>query len=225
MVTRAIFRGSFVPRRLLKKQLTKIKLHQYASKNWRQRWKRSGTRLLNSSIGRQLTQCVGIRTKIRAINVFTYLRRKLHKIKFHTHQNHIWHSYHSNKKFFSTYYDLVNAFYIFTFIVNTEQFIIFIIKYSLIKIHRRKIKPQKFFYFIDNVIKTIPSIKEKFHACRVIITGKLRGGTARTGSYIAGFGSLPRQSISANITIAFGNIESKYGAFGVKLVSWRKTFN
>jgi ribosomal protein S3 len=97
------------------------------------------------------------------------------------------------------------------------------IQQGLRKMHRRKIKPARFFYFLDSVIKNMTEMRDNFHACRVIITGKLRGGTVRTSTKSAGFGVMPRQSLSADIRLTFGEVRSKYGAFGIKLLTWRKS--
>jgi ribosomal protein S3 len=72
---------------------------------------------------------------------------------------------------------------------------------------------------MDSILKNMILIKKKFHALKIIITGKLRGGTARTSSYSVGFGNFPKQSLSENIRYEFGNIESKYGSFGVKILT------
>lgn len=99
-----------------------------------------------------------------------------------------------------------------------EKLLIRLLQYSLVKMHRRKIKPKRFFYFIDSLIKHLPNIQDQFHAFRVLITGKLKGGTARTSAFSAGFGVFPRQTLKENIKLEFGDINSKYGAFGVKLL-------
>jgi ribosomal protein S3 len=72
---------------------------------------------------------------------------------------------------------------------------------------------------LDKVIKTMPDIKKTFKACRVVIAGKLRGGTARTGSFSSGYGVFPRQSLTDDIKMEFGDIRSKYGSFGVKVLT------
>lgn len=102
------------------------------------------------------------------------------------------------------------------------QFVITMVQYALIKMHRRKIKPKRFFYFIDSVVKNMPSINAYFQACRIIITGKLKGGTARTGVFSAGYGIIPRQSLALDISMAVGDIRSKYGAFGVRVLTFKK---
>jgi ribosomal protein S3 len=70
---------------------------------------------------------------------------------------------------------------------------------------------------MDSVLKNMKAIRRSFNAIKIIITGKLRGGTARTNSFSIGFGNFPVQTLSENIHYEFGNIESKYGSFGVKI--------
>jgi len=102
---------------------------------------------------------------------------------------------------------------------KTEHLIVKIIQQSLLKMHTRKIKPKAFFYFIDAVAKKMPAIQDTFAALRIVITGKLKGGTARTSSFSAGFGSVPRQTLGGDVRYEYGEINSKYGLFGVKVVS------
>lgn len=93
------------------------------------------------------------------------------------------------------------------------------IQYGLINMHRRKIRPKNFFYFLDAVVKNMKSIKKNFNAFRLVITGKLRGGTSRTKSFSTGFGVMPRQTLDKNIRYEFGDIRSTYGSFGIKLLA------
>jgi ribosomal protein S3 len=97
------------------------------------------------------------------------------------------------------------------------------IQYGLIKLHKKKIRPKNFFYFIDSVLKNLHVVRNRFEAFRVIITGKLRGGTSRTKSFSTGFGVIPNQTLEKNIRYEYGDIRSKYGSFGVKVITLRKT--
>ena len=85
--------------------------------------------------------------------------------------------------------------------------------------HLYQIKPRRFFYLIDTIIKNMLEIKNVFYACRIVITGKLKGGTARTGKYKAGFGDIPRQTLAFEIRTVFKQVESKYGSYGIKLTT------
>jgi hypothetical protein len=91
------------------------------------------------------------------------------------------------------------------------------IQYGLLKMHKKKIRPKVFFYFLDSVLKNMPQIRNRFAAFRLIITGKLRGGTSRTKSFSAGFGTIPNQSLNKDIRYEYGDVRSKYGSFGVKI--------
>lgn len=93
------------------------------------------------------------------------------------------------------------------------------IRYGLVKMHRRKVRPKNFFYFINAIVQNMPEIKQNFNAFRVMITGKLRGGTSRTKSFSTGFGTIPCQTLDKNIKYKFGNVCSNYGSFGVKLLT------
>jgi ribosomal protein S3 len=88
--------------------------------------------------------------------------------------------------------------------------------------HIYKTKPKRFFYFLDTIIKKMPEIRNTFYACRILLTGKLKGGTARTDNYLVGFGNFPRQTLINNIHVNFKAVESKYGSYGIKLITWRK---
>jgi len=87
--------------------------------------------------------------------------------------------------------------------------------------HVNKIKPKKLFYFLDKVIKNIEEVQKRFKAYHVVITGKLRGGTARTANFSVGFGPLTKQTLSANDSMLFGTLKSTYGSFGIKILSSR----
>jgi ribosomal protein S3 len=93
------------------------------------------------------------------------------------------------------------------------------IRYGLAKMHRRKIRPKSYFYFINSIVQNMPEVRQNFNSIRFMITGKLRGGTSRTKSFSTGFGKIPRQTLDKNIRYAFGNVRSKYGSFGVKLLT------
>jgi ribosomal protein S3 len=80
------------------------------------------------------------------------------------------------------------------------------IKYGLKDMHLKKIRPKYFFVFLDAVIKNMPQVNNTFHTFRILVTGKLRGGTSRTNKYLAGFGGIPRQSLEKNVRYAFGDV-------------------
>jgi len=171
----------------------------------------SGSNSLKKRTGRKIC--------IKYLNVFKYLSLKREVVESNYKSHLINTDYSYNKKAFQSYYDVVNAFYILSHVNGSEHLIISIIQRSLLKMHRKKVKPKRFFYLLDKIVKTMPDVKDRFHACKLIITGKLRGGTARTKSFGVGFGAIPRQSLSENVTIKFGDVRSKYGSFGVKILT------
>lgn len=162
---------------------------------------------------------LGKRINFRLVNVFSYLTSKITSITRKNYQNHFWLKYHKQKKYFPAYYDLVNSFYILSHFPYSEKIVISIIQLSLSRMHRKRIKPKRLFTLIDQIINNLPLIRDKLHACRVIITGKLKGGTARTSSLNVGFGNLPRQSLTEDIKYEYGDITSKYGSFGVRILT------
>jgi ribosomal protein S3 len=91
------------------------------------------------------------------------------------------------------------------------------IQYGLTNMHRRKIRPKNLFYFLNAVVRNMKAIQKNFNAFRLVITGKLRGGTARTQTFSTGFGIMPQQTLDKNISYVYGDVRSKYGTFGVKL--------
>jgi hypothetical protein len=202
---------------------SKIANYLIKKNRWR-RWRSSRYRLSSKRLSKQVSKRIGTRVQVKAINVFNYLAKKNKKLYFKRHQRHIWNKrFHYNKKRFSSYYDMVNSLYLLCAIPLLEGLVIRMIQYGLTKMHRRKIRPKTFFYFIDSIVKNMPQIKANFNTFRVIITGKLRGGTARTKTFSTGFGVIPRQTLDKNIRYEFGDIRSKYGSFGVKLLTWRKS--
>jgi hypothetical protein len=196
--------------------------YKKSHKKYKKLCQRSDEILSAHYISRIISLRLGKQILVKPLNVFNYLIKKFGRLNYYNHQQHIWGKYHSNKKYFRSYYDLVNALYILAYIPLSEHLVISIIQYALLRIHRRKIKPKRLFVFIGQVINSLPDIRENFHACRIIITGKLKGGTARTSSLSFGFGIIPWQSLTENIRFDFGDLRSKYGAFGIKFLTWRK---
>lgn len=119
----------------------------------------------------------------------------------------------------SSYFDFMNIFFLFSKFSGLEKLLMLLIQRGLAKMHRRRIKPKRFFIFLDKIIKNFPVIRDNFNGFRVIITGKLGGGTARTKTFSVGFGVFPRQTLAQNIKFCVGDIRSKYGSFGVKILT------
>ena len=239
-ITKAMFRGSklFIGRKApaskYKKQtlnwsktnmFLNNKLVNYASaKNQWSRWRSSKVSLNSKKISKQLSKRIGVRVKVKLCNVFSYIAKKSKKFKFKKHQRHVWNKkYQYNKTRFSSYYDIVNSLYLLCFVHNSESLVLKMIQHGLTNMHRRKIRPKNLFYFLNSVVKNMKAIQKNFNAFRLVITGKLRGGTARTQAFSTGFGIMPQQTLDKNISYVFGDVRSKYGTFGVKLFTWRKS--
>lgn len=209
----------------IKTKNKKLLMH-YTSRNWK-RWSTNNKKLAinNKQLSKQLSKRIGTRIEVNAINIFTYLFRKKTKFKLKHHQDHIWNkNYSFHKKNYQSYFDIVNSLYILAKIPFTEDLVTKIIQYNLLRMHkRRRLKPKPFFYFLASVLKSMRALRLKFKAFRIIITGKLQGGTSRTKSFNIGFGTIPAQSIDKNIRYSFKNLHSKYGSFGIKLLTWRKS--
>jgi hypothetical protein len=228
-LTTSMFRGACSPlhqTRVVRASVSSKIYRRFAHYSMRPnrliRWCSDTPLFLSGQLEQGLLRRTGKHIRVKAINVFNYLIAKHRLLDFKTHQNHLWGPYHRNKKFFQAYYDIVNAFYVLCYIPKSEKFTISILQHSLIKMHRRKLKPKRLFYFIDNLLKEMPDVRENFDAFRVIITGKLAGGTGRTSTFSAGYGVLPLQSLSTDICSEFGDIRSKYGSFGIKIFTQRK---
>jgi hypothetical protein len=199
---------------------------KYKNRNWKV-WSISRLKytltLNNRILSKQLSKRLGIRVQVNAKNIFSYLFKKsIKNFNIKNHQMHIWQDYHKSKWYIYSFYDIVNGMILLSKIKYAENLLLKIIKYSLIRMSKRRIQPKQLFYFLDKILKTLPDLKNSFESVRLLIIGKLRGGTSRTKVFNIGFGFIPRQSIDKDVTYAFENIHSKYGSYGVKLLTWRK---
>jgi ribosomal protein S3 len=79
-------------------------------------------------------------------------------------------------------------------------------------------KLRRFFYFVDAILKKMPNIKKAFQCFRIIINGKLAGGTKRTKSMSIGFGRYPMQTLGVNVTNNYMNFTHRFGEFGIHFV-------
>lgn len=235
MITKSLFVGvkSFYGYKKLSKLINQNKtksflkrsnLNYRSTKNKLNRWHSSKKSINSYKLSKQLSKRTGVRVQIKLQNAFAYVLKKSKKLSFKKHQRHLWNKrYHFNKKRFTSYFDIVNSFYLLSNISGTEGLVLKMIQYGLTNMHRRKIRPKNMFYFLNSVVKNMKVIQKNFNALRLIITGKLRGGTSRTQTFSTGFGILPKQTLDKNINYAFGDVRSKYGAFGVKIFTWRKS--
>lgn len=196
------------------------------NKNKLNRWHLSKKLINTYKLSKQLSKRTGMRVQVKLQNAFAYVLKKSKKLSFKKHQRHLWNKrYHFNKKRFMSYYDIVNSFYLLSNINGAEQLVLKMIQYGLTNMHRRKIRPKNMFYFLNSIVKNMKAIQKNFNAFRLIITGKLRGGTSRTQAFSTGFGVFPKQTLDKNISYVFGDVRSKYGAFGVKIFTWRKSIH
>lgn len=188
-------------------------------------WNNSSYRISGNFFSKQLEKKIGLKVNIKLKNVFSYLASKSIGFYKQNHQDMFWNKKYKyfTKKYPLSFFNIINGFFIISKIPETENLLLKIIQHSLFKMHKRKIRPKLFFYFLDAVLKNSKFLKKEFEAFRIIITGKLRGGTARTQSFSIGFGSLPVQSFDCNIRYELGQLKSKYGSFGIKIFTWRKS--
>lgn len=162
--------------------------------------------------------------RVSAVNVFRYMLVK-GIMKPADYLNHLFqfanHKTKRNRFTYNTYYDIINIFYLQTKFTNIEWLVLKIIKYSVFKIHRRNIKLKYFLRFIHDVIELIRPIAIDILLFRIVIHGKMKGGSRRTQTFTVGYGKPPRTSIGFNLKYCYDNIYTKYGEFGMHLLVGR----
>jgi len=157
------------------------------------------------------------RCNVIAVNVFGYLVTK-QMLGFRSHQEHLWNkNFRKYRFFYDNYYDVVNSFFILGLIKNSESLLLNILRLMMPRI--RKIK--RFMMFLDSVLKHMPQIQNKFLCFRIVLAGKIRGGTQRTKTLSVGFGHLPYQSLNIQGSTAFTSYPHKYWEFGITLIMAR----
>lgn len=87
---------------------------------------------------------------------------------------------------------------------------------------RKSYKIKHFFKFIDILISKYALLKRHFRVFRIILAGKIGGGTKRTKILKFGYGRLVLQSISKGLTRNFMPFDHTWGAFGIKLFMVRR---
>ena len=201
--------GRFLKNRIVLKQRLSAKfLHKFLSSEQRR-------------FSVLLSKQAGQRIKVNLYNVFAYLQTKRRLSVNHLLTLHFDRRYQRDSKFHTYYHDFINAFVVSAYIKGTESLCLLLIQQSLLKMHYYKVKPKRLFYFLDKALKNIKEMQELFRAYYIIITGKLRGGTARTATFRVGFGPLARQTLSIGYSILFGTVRSTYGSFGIKVLTSR----
>jgi hypothetical protein len=167
-----------------------------------------------NKISHSISNILNQRFNLLAMNIFCYLAHK-QMVGYRSHQEHLWHKKYRKYRFhYDNYYDIVNSLFIISLVKNSETLLLDILRFMMPRI--RKIK--RFMMFLDAVLKNMPQLQKFFLCFRILLTGKIRGGTERTKSLIVGFGYLPYQSISIEGSSLFISYPHKYGEFGIKLI-------
>jgi hypothetical protein len=172
------------------------------------------TPLSDSQLSIELSLIAKRNIKVKALNVFSYLAKKK-VITYRNHQRHFWQrEYRNRRHYYANFFDVVNAFYILGTIRHTEMYLLTILKLVLPLLE----KLRRFFYFLDAIIKYMQPIRQKFNCFRLTVTGKLAGGTKRTKNFTIGYGRIPIQTLSTEVTNNFINFTHRFGEFGIKLL-------
>lgn len=171
-------------------------------------------RINTRQLALKLSKYVYKKFKIKMLNIFEYLFRK-DLANYDTYQVHLWHpKYKKHLYYFHNYFDIVNCFFIMSLLNNTENLLLHLMRIILPRIE----KAHRFLYFLDSVIKNMPQIQNKFSCLKLLISGKLRGGTKRTNSLAIGFGVIPRGKLTSQVNNNFVCFRHKFGEFGIKLL-------
>lgn len=155
--------------------------------------------------------------QIRTRNVWAYLAKK-GLSKFRGHQEQFWHeAYRKYRWHYTNYYDIVNSISLIGLIKGSEHLFMQIISMVMPAIYE-PYKIRRYFRFIDAVIKNNSQIQRQFTIFKLIITGKLAGGSKRTKSMAIGYGRLPVQTLSLETKTLTSSYTHTYGEFGMKLI-------
>ena len=167
-------------------------------------------RLLSKSISKHVKNNI----KIRSMNISEYLFKK-NLMDPELHQQHFWNRGYKNIRYkYTSYFDLLNSLLIMCIIKNTEHVLLNIVS----GIISRTKKVRKLMYILDRIIKRMSYITKIYSCFRMVITGKLNGGTKRTKNMMIGFGVIPINSVQAECYNNFVNATHLFGEFGVKLM-------
>lgn len=187
----------------------------------------SAYRLSNQLMAAIVSHGLRAPVRIRAINVFQYLLDKS-IILPDAYLSHI--SELSSPKTrrdqhtYKEYYDILNLVYLQSKLVSIEWLLLRVVKYALFKLHRRNIKMRYFLRFVHNVMKSFSKVGRDVVVFRLVVHGKIKGGTHRTGVFTAGYGKPALNTIGVSTKYCFDNIYSKYGEFGMHLIVSRRLF-
>jgi len=95
---------------------------------------------------------------------------------------------------------------------NCENLLIDILRLMMFRIK----KARRFMYFLDAVVKNMKQVQKCYSCFRIILTGKIRGGTKRTKILVVGFGQVSWNSLNAEAGNLYLGYTHKYGAFGMR---------
>ena len=88
---------------------------------------------------------------------------------------------------------------------------------------RKMYKVKWFFRILDLIIKEYPLLRRQFKLFRIILAGKITGGTKRRKLYSIGYGRLIIQTLSERISTNFKPFDHVFGEFGIKVYMIRRT--
>ena len=176
--------------------------------------------ILSFTVSQELRQ----RVRVFAINVFKYMLIKglLRPGEYLEHLSQL--SSQRTKKarnIYNSYTDLINIIFLQIKFINTEWLVLRILKYALFKMHKKNLKLKYFLRFFHNVIMLSRKLDKNLTLFRLVVHGKIKGGTFRTKTETLGFGKASRNSIGVNIRYCYDNIYSKYGEYGMHLMIGR----
>ena len=170
-----------------------------------------------------LNQKIGVRVKINFINIFYYLRKKYGFNGWN--QDYLFHEKYRRYRWKNqSYFDIINFFCIFSLIKNTEQQLLQILSFAMIRLHLQNIKIKLFFYFITALVQNMSIIKRSFHALKIIISGKSKGGKARTSQLKTYVGIYSVQALKDSLMYNQANFRTNYGEFGITIIGLRRKF-
>jgi hypothetical protein len=199
---------------------------KFAPKFYPMKWRMSRTPLrkvnkhklseiLSSSIGRPI--------QIVPENILNYVAKK-GKSSYYEHQQYVWTP--STKRFrrrYPQYMDIMNAFFLFAVFRGYNNILAQYLLRMITRPLRRIYKIRRFFKFIDAIILDYTLIKRQFRTFKIILAGKLTGGTKRTKLFSIGYGQVVWQTLANNVTMNFMSYDHKFGEFGVKLFVTRRS--
>jgi len=169
-----------------------------------------------------LSGAIGRPVQVQTDNILGYVARK-YKAAYKSHQNYVWAGWYKRHRYnYPEYMDIITAIFLFTaFRSNNDILAQYFLK-TLYKPLRIMYKLKKFFWFLSDIIKGYPLIRRQFRIFRILLVGKIAGGTKRTKIFKIGYGRLVLQTLSKNSTMSFKSFDHRFGEFGIKLIVTRR---